>query len=404
MATYGVQRLRPSRPSTWLDVLLLCAPLATAAVNTSTGTLVGLIVLAVLGVRWWILLACEPRPIDYLTLLLIAVILVPHTASSSSIGVATAVAMTIPVRWVVQTRRDFARVARVISWMCTAYAVYFLGNRIAIDTAGVTRETVDFANANYTGAVLAFGAVVSFWIFRSKDSRAWPLLYLAAAVLQFYVVLRTGSRASAAGAALGLAVIWFGARTPRLAYRGTFVLLVAGFFVGFSARSADLFRWLSEPLSGASATFARSNEALFTVSGREQIWAGTRRAASEEWLFGWGPDTYRFAHPPPYILAHAWGLEYVASIGVIGALVAGAVIVLSYGGGSRHAGLSVAGRTWVAATGLALLPNLVLSTHQWTMWAWFGFALWSRAGLVGVGEHEPGEVAAERPTKSHAVR
>jgi hypothetical protein len=217
-------------------------------------------------------------------------------------------------------------------------------------------------------------------------------------------VYETGSRASFAGLVLGGFVAVFGRRLTGRVFQWTFVAMVIGFFIGFYPDAANLFRSASESMVGVGASFARSSDALYTVSGRAQIWADTRSAAAQSWIVGWGPDTYRFQHRSPNVAAHSWALEYVASVGVLGTLLIATLLVWCYfsrGQGLRVLKLQIEGKVWNAATALALLPNLVLSTHQWTLWAWTGFAMWSTAACLTGRERQPlagsGAGAAERP-------
>ncbi|MGH3704629.1 MAG: O-antigen ligase family protein [Agromyces sp.] len=322
-------------------------------------------------------------------------------AVSSSLGAAASVLYVLPVRWVVRERQDFLRFARIISWITSAYSAYFLLNASNLVGAGdivTDRMSVEFANANYTAAVISFGAVATLWLVCATDSGVrFRVLYVLAAILQFATVLQTGSRAAFAGMLVAILVILALRRFARIIHGLTLILMVFGFVIGFFPTAATtLFRALAEPL-GATGAFGRDAAAIATASGRSELWEVSREIAAGSWLVGWGPGRYQLQEGPYFLPAHAWGLEYVASVGILGtALIAFIVVRFYFGRDGRpwHA-LRGNGALWNATTSIALVPSLMLSTHQWTLWAWVAIALWARASVLE--QSASGELPESRP-------
>lgn len=383
-----------AKPSSKADILFLAYPLAAAIINPGTGLTSGFYAALFVFIYMAFRHGVDRQRIEVVELLAIVaaviILLSPlwtdtplATSLSPSRGAAVSVLYLLTVRWVIQQRADLVAFLRIISLICGVYAVYFLVNAQTVETS-VGRLTVDFANANYTGAVLAFGAVVSLWLLIGDAAgKGRRVLNASAFVLQGWAVFETGSRASFAGLVGASTVLIFLRRTPLVAHRLTSGVLVAGFVIGFFAGSVNFFRAIAERLEGFDP-FARADSAVYSASGREQIWRATREVVSESWLAGWGPDLYRL-HASGQSPAHAWGLEFMASVGLVGTLVLAVLIGLCYSGRGQGAiGRPLPRRAALlnTVTALALVPNLVLSTHQWTLWAWAGIALWSRTYLL----------------------
>jgi hypothetical protein len=385
----GALSAQRTRPVSRLDVALVALPLVVAIFNPGTGWASGMYatiyVFALMALRHGIALAPSLKALDVLIGLSGAVVLlsplwatVPSVESlSPSRGATVSVAYMLLLRWLVLTEENLLLYLKIISLVTFGYAVYFLGNaHVVPDTQ---RMTVSFANANYTGAVLTFGVAVAAWLWLARRG-SW--IWLLAAVVQGVAVYGTGSRASFAGAVLASAVLLLGPMASTWAHRLVYVVLVGGFLVGLYPGSAALFRALSQPLGDVSA-FSRDPTAILSVSGRETIWMETREVVSQSWLFGWGPDRYRMltAGQSP---AHSWGLEWIASVGLFGTAFLATVVTMAYfcRGQLDNRMPGRDGRLLNAATAFALAPNLVLSTHQWTLWAFAGFAVWSRAFLL----------------------
>jgi O-antigen ligase len=304
----------------------------------------------------------------------------PSITSSASHGAAVSLAYLVVVRWTLRQRSDFELFGQLIAAMCLVYSVYFLLNAEARDLA-TTRRSVEFANANYTGAVLAFGAIVTLWFVTFPPVRSRMQLFWAAAfAIDAWAVFETGSRASLIGLAAAVVVVVFLNGRWILVRHATLATLGIGFTLGFFPQSEKFFGSVSELTS--YETLQRDDN----LSGREEIWTSARSVVAESWFLGYGPEGYRF-RGHTQILAHSWGLEYMASVGIVGTSVIALIIWFCFTGQrvrtklppSRHAWL------WNSATALSLLPNLVLSTHQWTLWAWVGFALWSKSYLLDSG-------------------
>ena len=402
LAARKVDETRPDRPTAAFlasrskrDVFILAIPLGVAIVNPATGFVSGFYAAIFVFIYIMICYGIHLRlaAVDWLAFLSAVIVLlsplwayqwIPTVEASR--GIAVTLAYFVSVRWVIRQHRDFVYFMRIIAIMCSVYSIYFLATATAKDIL-TTRVSVDFANANYTGAVLSFGAVATLWIVlfsqfsRGKSRLFWVSMF----ALQALALLKTGSRASVAGLVAALVMLMFARNLWRLARYLTVAVLVLGFNVGFFPQTSDWFRAASEIVS--SQTFTRGGHAMENLSGRAETWDGAREVVADSWLLGSGPGGYRY-RSYAQLPAHAWGLEYMASVGLLGTSILAALILLCFTGhgiemkfpASQRAGL------WNSATALALVPDLVLSTNQWTLWAWVGFALWSRSYLLDTSD------------------
>jgi O-antigen ligase len=370
-----------------LECLGITLVAAVAVINPGTGYLSGFFAAVVISSLIWARNArtWTSGTIDVLAAIAIGLVLlspywhVETTAQTSpSHGAAVSIIFFIAVRIVVTHAAVFRELATQLAVLCTVYAAYFMVSASSYDELN-DRAAVSFSNANYTGAVLAFGGSAA--LFLAADGRAANrgrrILWVAAFALQALAIYASGSRASFGGLALAAVAIV----TWRWASRATTAVVgwiaAGGFVFALIPNSISLFTKPAYLLAGAG-TFARGDSAS-NASGRAEIWQQANDVLDEAWLQGWGPGNYYLTvGDDPTFLAHAWGLEYLLSVGVLGTVFVAGTLLLSYRASARGSGAM-----WTAATALSLLPSLMLSTHQWTLWAWLGFALWSRAYLLG---------------------
>lgn len=401
LAARKVDETRPDRPTAAFlasrpkrDVFILAIPLGVAILNQATGFVSGfyaaIFVFIYIMIRNGIHLRLAA--VDWLAFLsAVIVLLSPFWAYQwtptveASRGIAVTLAYFVSVRWVIRQHRDFVYFMRIIAIMCSVYSIYFLATATAKD-ALTTRVSVDFANANYTGAVLSFGAVATLWIilFSQSSKDKSRLFWVSMFALQALALFETGSRASVAGLVAALVVLTFARNFWRTARYLTLAVLVLGFNVGFFPQSADLFKGASEIVS--TQTFTRGGHAIDSLSGRAETWDGAREVVAGSWLLGAGP-AYRY-RSYAQLPAHAWGLEYMASVGLLGTSILAALILLCFTGYGIKMKFPASQRAWLwnSATALALVPDLVLSTSQWILWTWVGFALWSRSYLLDTND------------------
>lgn len=381
----------------WIEIFLASVPLAVAIVNPGTGYFSGfyaaLCVVTYALVRYGTVIRLSL--VDWLALKTSALLLAsplwafaPDVTSSASRGAAVSIAYLVALRLILRTAASLKLFIRLIALMTLVYSIYFLFNAKTHDLQTV-RLSVDFANGNYTGAVIAFGLTIALWeAFESTNGLAWRFAFLASCAIDGWALFETGSRASAAGPVIAL-IILIAFRTQWRAVRyTTFAILMAGFFMGFFPQSAGLFKTASDPVSDFE-TFNRGDVTTLNLAGREQIWSSTREMVTDSWLLGYGPEGYRF-RGITQTLAHAWGLEYMASVGLIGTAAILMIIWVCFAGGTVRSVVAPGRRAWLwnSLAAIALLPNLLLSTQQWTLWAWAGFALWSRSWLLNSDDHK----------------
>jgi hypothetical protein len=397
-----------------IEIAVLSAPLAVAIVNPGTGLASGYYaaVLVIIYTAFRYGIRAGLTSVDWMALHLSVFILTsplwayaPSVTASASHGAAVTLAYFVAIRLTLRQQADFDLFSRLVASMCLVYAGYFLIKAKTMD-AQTLRLSVEFANGNYTGAVLAFGTVATLWqVVCSFGKRPSQMLWVAAYVAESWALLETGSRASAAGAAGALAVVLLFKARWRLARNLTLAVLACGFVVGFLPQSAKLFGAVSD--AGSSyQPFHRGDQSVLDLSGRVEIWRSTTKLISNSWILGGGIDGYRL-RGPTQILAHSWGLEYMASVGVVGTSALAFVIFSCFTGQGFRTALQPSRRAWLwnSATALSLLPNLALSTHQWTLWAWAGFALWSRSQVLDTGLDQPRRIGGtRRPEHAHFLR
>lgn len=386
---------KSARPTSKLDVYLLTLPLAVAIVNPGTGFFSGFYAAILVGAYlvlkyWW---RTRFTAIDWVAgLAFVYVTISPLWAYNASYtvpasrGDAVSIAYFLVVRRVIIERDSFILFARVTAALTSVYAIYFLLSASAYDLA-TSRIAVGFANANYTGAVLAYGGTLAIWLafHIDKSRRGIKIAWICTYAIHFIAIFASGSRASLAGT-LGALVGVMLLRWWRHTWITTALLLVAGFIIGFFPQATGIFRWTASILAGFGP-FTRSDAAAADLSGRAEIWESTREVIAQAPLFGSGSEGYRTRADVP-VLAHSWGLEYAASVGVIGTSILVVVLATSFAGRFSGSASTLMPRAaiWNSATALSLLPSLMLSTHQWTLWAWVGFALWSRSYVLDEGD------------------
>jgi O-antigen ligase len=390
-----------------VEVAILATPLAVAIINPGTGFESGIYAAVLVIIYAAIRYASSARfsSVDYLTMSVALIVLIsplwafaPLATGPASRSIVATLLYFMTVRGALRHRSDFILFISAIAWMSVIYALYFLANGKAFDLDN-SRISVDFANANYTGAILAFGAVSTLWlaIFASANN-GWRYVWVSAATIDTWAAFETGSRASAGGLLAALAVVLFFKNLWVVVRTATTVFLATGFVSGFIPQSDAIFKEAAQPIS-AYRLFAR--EDIDSLSGREQVWESARKTVSESPILGSGPEGYRL-RGSTQILAHSWGLEYMASVGLLGTALLAVLIWFCFAARGIRKVREPGRRAWLwnSATALSLLPNLMLSTHQWTLWAWAGFALWSRSYLLD-GDAEalaPNKLQADRET------
>ena len=402
MVSSAPRKQRSTSAATVLWTAILVCPPMFAAINPTWGLWSAIMVVS-------IALFAPSRStvptgaIDtFLWIAAIITLLSPHVnalqepaALSPSVNAAACLLYVFAVRRTLYSRSQALMALNLFIVFGVGYATYFIQERVAVDSSSsvLNRSQVEFANANFTGAVLAFTFAVTLWRLYNHNRRLYSrTILLIAAATQLYAVLLTGSRASTTGCVLALVGLVGFLVTRRWSYRATAVILVCAFPLGLVHEASNWFRRLSEPLSRVG-TFQRYDSAIQGVSGRDLIWIETRDAFLESPIFGWGPDRYRQVQESTHYLAHSWGLEFLASVGIVGTTVIVIIYVLAFRGGTPSGGDLHEGHALIIMTALSLVPNLVLSTHQWTLWAWVAVALMSRAHVLQGQVAGPAETA-----------
>lgn len=327
-----------------------------------------------------------------------------ESSRSAALGAALGVAYFLPIKWVVRESADrMLKLARVIAFLGVGLSIFTLSGGVAtqVDGTSSTRLFVDFANANYASAALATTASVTLLLASSRLAGAKnTAIVLAALSVQMLAIYQLGSRAALGGVILAIVIVALFTRAPRLARGAVLAVLIGAFVAGWFPRQfADILIVISEPLSQIGS-LARSESAVLSASGRLTLWDTTIVAIQQSPLVGWGPGTYAELFNAGAAPAHAWGLEYFASVGVLGAIPLMVVILLAYGGaGSKYAvATNARGDLWKATTAIALVPSLALSTHQWNAWAWMVVALWACSRVLDEDTAKPDFSQSERRT------
>lgn len=372
----------------YVEKIVLVIPLAVGFLDPAYGSYAVVAVVAWFGIPRIHRIARADTLEIFIALSALIVLVSPYwhgtpsdTSRSAAIGAALGVAYSLPVKWVVGTSADqLVKLAQVLVCLGFGLSVIALAGGVSAQIDGTTsaRLLVEFANANYASAALATTAsLTALLLFRRTPQRAGPpALLLAALCLQVAAIYQFGSRAALVGVILAVLVTALFARNSKVA-RGTVFAALAGAFIAgwFPKQFAAVVIAASESLA-QFGTLARSDEALLTASGRLNLWETTLIAINESPLVGWGPGTYAELFNLRAVPAHAWGLEYFASVGMLGGTLLAITLGIAYW---RRGPLerSSRGPLWNAATAIALLPSLALSTHQWNAWAWMVIALWA---------------------------
>lgn len=377
------------------DVVILTSPLVLGFVNVAYGSY------AIVGTLLWFGLPRVHRvlrgdTIDLLAFLSILFVLVspywhswdpPTEARSASLGAALTVAFFLAVRWFVgKSKERFLSLVRFLVWIGVGLSVFVLSGGIQVQTQNTlsNRLMVEFANANYAAAALSTTAIISLFLaLQSNQNKKIRALYLLVFCFQIVPIIFLGSRAALAGVILGSIVALFFSHVPRFARFTVFFILIISFISGwFPSELMSILVSASEPISQLGP-LARSQSAIFNGSGRMLLWEGTAKAIELSPWIGWGPGNYATIFNSGGIPAHTWGLEYVASVGYFGTTFLVLLICLAYWKKATLRKVTTSRSSiWNSATAIALVPNLLLSTHQWTAWAWLVVSLWSCSYLL----------------------
>ncbi|OZB82666.1 hypothetical protein, partial [Microbacterium sp. 13-71-7] len=227
-----------------VSVLLASAPIL-SLVDVAMGSYAVAILIAVFALYRARLKSALPA-IDVLVLVAAVVILVsPYwsmvlnqhemNVTSPTLGAALAVAYVLPVRWYIgRSRQRFTTYVTilVITGAVLGGVVLTSGVETRISSSA-SRLFVEFANANFVGAVLStcasFALYLALWKRYNPFMRA--VMVIVAAGLCF-VIFQTGSRASLGGVAIALLGMIVLRRAPGIYRGGALLLMFAGFVIG----------------------------------------------------------------------------------------------------------------------------------------------------------------------------
>ncbi|WP_299930982.1 O-antigen ligase family protein [uncultured Nocardioides sp.] len=384
------------RGLTRLRLIVLLYPLGAAVFNPGTGLTSGMYATIPIIVVYVFRRLTSPRPVasyEVLLLLSSAIVLASpfwtgHLVAgdtSASRGAALSILYAIAAIEFIRTRQQLIFTLQTLAAGGTLYAAYFLTRSEAYDNA-TNRATVEFANANYTGAILAFTAVCTLHLVRDAGW-SWRVALVAATAVQSGAILATGSRASISGAIIGILFLLRSERPTRFRDAAVFFGMAAfgvlPFLASLESRLREIAVWAGQFDSRERAASSRN------LSGRDALWEQSLQLLPDQLLTGWGPDRYRFRLPSQG-LTHNWVLELLLSVGVLGTFVVVAAIVVTYRGPSaRNAATQFSALR--PAVAMSIIPSLGLSTHQWTLWAWFALAI---CFLTGPGFDKHGDASA----------
>lgn len=412
IATTTGREVSTSTAREYLRLAVVAAPLPLAFVNLTYASYAIVAVIVLFGSPRAIKIL-KAKTLDILIVVTALIVLVSpvwhgtpsDSARSAALGASLAVAYMLPLRWVLRDHPDrLLRFGRILVAIGVGLSAFSILEGVGIQVAGTegTRLAVEFANANFASAALSTTASITVLLIARAVRPAGRVYYLVALTLQVYATLQFGSRAALAGIALAtaLALVARWTRTTRPARAIVFVVMIAAFVAGWFPRAlTEILSLVSEPLTRFDS-LGRAQQTLVDASGRLVLWEGSAQAIDASPLIGWGPGTYGLLFNPLGIPAHAWGLEYVASVGFLGAIPVVAVIWMSYWTSSRDKNSRPPSALWIAVTAIALLPSLALSTHQWNVWAWAVFAIWSCASALDASESERKNASSDLDDRS----
>ena len=387
----------------YVEKIFLVIPLAVGFVDPAYGSYAVVAVIAWFGIPRIHRIARADTLEIFVALSAVIVLVSPYwhgtpsdTSRSAAIGAALGVAYFLPVKWVVGTSASqLVKLAQVLVCLGSGLSIVALAGGVSAQIDGTTsaRLLVEFANANYASAALATTAsLTALLLFRRTPQQPGPpALLLAALCLQVAAIYQFGSRAALAGVVLAVVVTAVFSRNSKVARGVVFVALIVAFVAGWFPKQFAAVVIAASELLAQFGTLARSDEALLTASGRLNLWETSIVAINESPLVGWGPGTYAEIFNLRAVPAHAWGLEYFASVGLLGGTLLAVTVWLAYWGTKKGPLERVSrGPLWNAATAVALLPSLALSTHQWNAWAWMVIALWSCSHIL---DTDPNDVS-----------
>lgn len=387
-----------TRPRGIFDALFLAAPPVAAVINVAWGSYAAALVVFWVGLRHFLRRGRIVRLDVAIILAALIVWLSPTWAEttveypqsySASLGAALGVCYALAIRWGIQSKRDFELFATAISTASALLAAFVLifGERTSV-AEGAERFFIEFANANYVSAVMATGATIAFWFARFSNARAFiRWMWLAAGLLQGVAVYLSGSRAALAGLLMAFFVLMSRVVWARVVHLVTLVAIGAGFVLTLFPQALAATLRLMAAQTGGAGSLGREDRFIESASGRTDLWDATLSVIGKSWIVGWGPGRYQ-AEAKISQPAHALGLEFLASVGVVGTVLLVAIMVTSYLT-PKVASPSNVVLLWISASAVALIPNMLISTHQWSLWAWLVIAMWSRAHLLGMIADNP---------------
>jgi O-antigen ligase len=379
----------------YLDMIVLASPLVLGFVLHAYSYY------AIVGTLLWFGLRqihrlFQPDPLDLLAFLSVLIVVVspywhswnPSAEARSAASVAAlTVAYFLPIKWFIANSNErFIGLARFLVAIGVGLSVVVLAGGVAAQIANTvsSRLAVDFTNANYASAALATSATISMLLASLPGlNTKMRAIYLIAFCVQIVSIFYLGSRASLAGVIIASGVVLFCTRIPRFARGTAFLTIVVAFISGWFPRElAAISAAVAAPLS-QFGSLARGQQELADGAGRLHLWERSAQAIEMSPWIGWGPGNYSVIANMGGLHAHSWGLEIVASVGYFGALFVFLLIGLAYWKNAPQPKLSTSsGAIWNATTAVALVPNIALTAHTWTPWAWIVVSLWGCSYLL----------------------
>lgn len=205
-------------------------------------------------------------------------------------------------------------------------------------------------NPDTLGGYIVFPLVVSIALALSDAATGWKVVHWVTSLFVIACWLATFSRGAWVGGLVGLVllvVVFFRQRRKLGAIDLGFLCLMAVSAAGviaISARSADAVTNFASRLSSITA-FGEGS-----AKSRLQIWGSSLEAIRHRPIFGWGPDTFRFAfgryRTSAFVAhngiaatvdnAHNYALQLATTIGIPGALLFHTIDVSALWSGGRR--------------------------------------------------------------------
>lgn len=234
---------------------------------------------------------------------------------------------------VFKERRDwhwFFGISLGVSVVESFYGILQLLGKLEIHQGGVRLDGT-MGNATYLAIYLVFHVFLFAYFFFQVQKRWLKIAFVAAILLELFVVYHTATRGAIFGVLAGLLVfalvnvLWSKGRTRQIALALlTLVIILPAVFIGLKEA-----RFVQE--SEVLSRFANISLTETTTQSRFIIWGMAVDAWKERPVLGWGPESFVYLfskeykpelwrQEPWFDRAHNVFLDWLTSAGILGLL------------------------------------------------------------------------------------